>query len=230
MQEKYAVPVHIAIIMDGNGRWAQKRGLPRPEGHKEGVKTVKRIVKSAANHGIKFLTLYAFSTENWKRSKKEVDFLLHLFVDVINNYLEELKSNGVKLNFIGDVSSLPYFLRKSIQYSKNETRNGKVLTLNIAINYGGRTEIVQAVKKICNQNIKDINEEKFSEFLYTAGQPDPDMIIRTSGEKRLSNFLLYQASYSELFFTETLWPDFSEEEFLSMINDFGKRKRRFGKA
>ncbi len=228
MANTKSLPVHIAIIMDGNGRWARKRGLPRTEGHKEGVKTVKRIVKCASDTGIKYLTLYAFSTENWKRSKEEVNFLLRLFADVIYNYLDELKRNNVKLKFLGDIEGLPYFLRKVISYSEKATKNGLGLTLNIAVNYGGRREIIQAVKKICKEGVCDINEENFSNYLYTAGQPDPDIIIRTSGEKRLSNFLLYQSSYSELFFTDTLWPDFTEEEFLKIIKEYSGRKRKFG--
>lgn len=232
MEDSDAVPVHVAIIMDGNGRWAKQRGLPRTAGHKEGVKTVKRITKCAANAGVRYLTLYAFSTENWKRSREEVDFLFHLFVEAINGYIGELKENGVRLNFIGDFGPLPYFLKKAMEISKRETKNGEKMMLNIALNYGGRREIIQAVKEICKEKIssKDINEEMFKQFLYTKDMPDPDMIIRTSGEKRLSNFLLYQSSYSELFFTDTLWPDFSEEEFLVILKEFSSRKRRFGKA
>jgi undecaprenyl diphosphate synthase len=232
MGENHAVPVHVAIIMDGNGRWASQRSLPRTAGHREGVKTVKRITQAAADYGIKYLTLYAFSTENWKRSKEEVNFLFHLFVDAINGYLAELKQNGVRLNFIGDFKPLPYFLKKAMDYAKRETKNGERMMLDIAINYGGRREIVQAVKKICSSgvNIDDINEETFENFLYTRNIPDPDLIIRTSGEERLSNFLLYQSSYSELFFTKTLWPDFSSDEFLSILKKFSERKRRFGKA
>ena len=228
MKDAKSVPVHVAIIMDGNGRWAQKRGLHRTEGHRAGVKTVKKIVKTASDNGIKYLTLYAFSTENWKRSKEEVNFLLNLFAEVLKDYLNELRDNNVKLKFIGDIQGLPYFLRKVLEYSENATKKDTGLVLNIAINYGGRREIVQAVKRICREKIRDINEENFSDYLYTAGQPDPDIIIRTSGEMRLSNFLLYQSSYSELFFTDTLWPDFTEEEFLKIIEEFGKRKRKFG--
>ncbi len=230
MQTNYAAPVHVAIIMDGNGRWAKAHGLPRTEGHREGVKIVKRITKVASSHSVKFLTLYAFSTENWKRSKEEVNFLLNLFVEAINGYIGELRQNNIKLNFIGDIEALPYFLRQAIKYAIKGTRNGQLMTLNIAINYGGRREIVQAIQKICKKNIKDINEKTLNNFLYTAGQPDPDIIIRTSGEKRLSNFLLYQSSYSELFFTETLWPDFGEKEFISILDEFQLRKRRFGSA
>ncbi len=228
MADMKSVPVHIAIIMDGNGRWAQKRGLPRTEGHREGVKTVKRIVKAASDSGVRYLTLYAFSTENWKRSKEEVNFLLNLFAEAVRGYLDELKQNNVRLKFIGDIQSLPYFLRKVIEYAESATKKDTGLTLNIAINYGGRREIVQAVKKICKERIEEIDEENFSDYLYTAGQPDPDIIIRTSGEKRLSNFLLYQSSYSELFFTDTLWPDFTEDEFLEILGEYSKRKRKFG--
>ena len=232
MDDSRAVPVHVAIIMDGNGRWANQRGLPRTAGHKEGVKTVKRITRCAANAGVKYLTLYAFSTENWKRSREEVNFLFHLFVEAINGYIGELKENGVRLHFIGDFEPLPYFLKKAMEISKRETRSGKKMVLNIALNYGGRREIIQAIKKVCEEKIdsKYINEEMFKQFLYTKDMPDPDMIIRTSGEKRLSNFLLYQSSYSELFFTDTLWPDFSDNEFLFMLKEFSLRKRRFGKA
>ncbi len=228
MEENSSVPVHVAIIMDGNGRWAEKRGLPRTAGHKEGVKTVKRIVEAASDAGIKYLTLYAFSTENWKRSKEEVNFLLNLFVEAINGYLEELKQNNVKLKFIGDIEGLPYFLRKVISYSEKVTASANGLVLNIAINYGGRREIIRAVKKICKKGLKDVTEESFSDFLYTKGQPDPDIIVRTSGEQRLSNFLLYQSAYSELFFTDTLWPDFTADEFKEILKLFSLRKRRFG--
>jgi len=221
------VPVHVAIIMDGNGRWAEKRGLPRTEGHKEGVKVVRKITKVSAEVGIKFLTLYAFSTENWKRSKDEVDFLFNLFVDAINSYLSELRENSVSLNFIGDIKALPYFVRRSLLYAQENTAKGDKLTLNIAINYGSRLEIINAVKQICISK-GEINEETFRNYLYTKGQPDPEILIRTSGEKRLSNFLLYQASYAELFFTDTLWPDFSEEEYVTILKQFSKRERRFG--
>ncbi len=231
MNEKFSVPVHTAIIMDGNGRWAKKRGLKRTEGHKKGVEIVRRIVKASADYGMKFLTLYAFSTENWRRSKEEVNFLFHLFVTAINEYIPELKENKIKINFIGDPSPLPDFVKRSIQHAFNETAGNDRMILNIALDYGGRREIVQAVNKILSLGKKaKITEETFKNFLYTAGQPDPDLIIRTGGEKRLSNFLLYQSAYSELFFTDTLWPDFTEKEYLEILKDYSKRERRFGKA
>lgn len=221
------IPIHVGIIMDGNGRWAINRNLPRIEGHREGVKTVRKITKASAEIGISYLSLFAFSTENWKRDKSEVEFLFNLFIETIDNYLPELKENNVKLNFIGNIEGLPFFLRKAIDYAKKATINGSKMILNIALNYGARNEIIEACKQICKSKV-EINEESFKEFLYTKGQPDPDVIIRTSGERRLSNFLLYQASYSELFFTETLWPDFSEEEYIQILKEYGNRKRRFG--
>lgn len=222
-----SVPVHVGIIMDGNGRWAEKHGLPRTEGHKEGVKVVKKITKVSVQAGIEFLTLFAFSTENWKRDKSEVDFLFNLFVTAINEYLPELKENSVKLNFIGDIEGLPIFVRKALDYAAKSTSESSKLLLNIALNYGSRSEIVNACKRLLKSK-EVIDEKSFEKYLYTAGQPDPDLIIRTSGEKRLSNFLLYQSSYAELFFTDTLWPDFSEEEYIEILREFGVRKRRFG--
>jgi undecaprenyl diphosphate synthase len=228
MPKNSSVPGHVAIIMDGNGRWAQSRNLPRIEGHKAGVKVVKIITQTSAEFGIKYLTLYAFSTENWKRDKTEVDFLFNLFVDAVTNYLAELVENSVKLNFIGNISGLPYFVRKFVDYSINKTSKCNRMTLNVALNYGGREEIINAVRKICKSGA-NVDEKSFEDFLYTKGQPDPDLIIRTGGEKRLSNFLLYQSFYSELFFTNTYWPDFSKEEYIAILNDFmGKRQRRFG--
>jgi undecaprenyl diphosphate synthase len=213
--------------MDGNGRWALKRNLPRTEGHKAGVKIVETITQASVELGIKYLTFYAFSTENWKRTKEEVDFLFSLFVDAVTNYLPELIENSIQLNFIGKISSLPYFVRKFVDYSTKRTSNGNKMTLNIALNYGGREEIINAVKNICKAKV-NIDEKSFEDFLYTKGQPNPDLIIRTGGEKRLSNFLLYQSFYSELFFTDTYWPDFSKEEYISIIDDYMKRQRRFG--
>jgi undecaprenyl diphosphate synthase len=222
------LPVHIAIIMDGNGRWAQERGLQRREGHRAGVRVVKEIVEASVEVGIKYLTLFAFSTENWKRSKEEVDFLFTLFVEAIYEYIPELRKNLVKLNFIGNIEKLPYPLRKTIDYALNETRNGKNLLLTIAINYGGRLEIIEAVKNICRNGLKDMDEETFKQFLFTKDIPDPDILIRTGGEMRISNFLLYQIAYTELFFTKTLFPDFTKEEYFRILEEFKKRERRFG--
>jgi undecaprenyl diphosphate synthase len=221
------VPNHVAIIMDGNGRWATQRGLNRTEGHKEGVKVVKKIVEASVEVGVKYLTLFAFSTENWKRGPSEVNFLLNLFVDTIYNYIPELKRNSVKLNFIGDFTPLPVPLKKTMEYALRETSDGSSLVLTIAINYGGRHEILEACRKLCESN-EDITEENFKKFLYTKDLPDPDLLIRTSGEMRISNFLLFQVAYTELYFTKTLWPDFTKEEYFKILQDFGKRERRFG--
>lgn len=221
------VPNHVAIIMDGNGRWATQRGLNRTEGHKEGVKVVKKIVEASVEVGVKYLTLFAFSTENWKRGPSEVNFLLNLFVDTIYNYIPELKRNSVKLNFIGDFTPLPVPLKKTMEYALRETSDGSSLVLTIAINYGGRHEILEACRKLCESN-EDIKEENFKKFLYTKDLPDPDLLIRTSGEMRISNFLLFQVAYTELYFTKTLWPDFTKEEYFKILQDFGKRERRFG--
>jgi undecaprenyl diphosphate synthase len=221
------VPNHVAIIMDGNGRWATQRGLNRTEGHKEGVKVVKKIVEASVEVGVKYLTLFAFSTENWKRGPSEVNFLLNLFIDTIYNYIPELKRNSVKLNFIGDFTPLPVPLKKTMEYALKETSDGSSLVLTIAINYGGRHEILEACRKLCESN-EDITEENFKKFLYTKDLPDPDLLIRTSGEMRISNFLLFQVAYTELYFTKTLWPDFTKEEYFKILQDFGKRERRFG--
>ncbi len=229
MSEESPVPAHVAIIMDGNGRWAEERGLSRTEGHKNGVKSVRIITKISANQGIKFLTLFTFSTENWKRSTKEVNFLFHLFVDSINTYIPELHENGVKINFIGDIDPLPLFVKNMVQFAAKTTKNNNRMVLNIALNYGGRREIVQAVEKLLLLGTThEITEEAFKQFLYTKDQPDPDLIIRTGGEKRLSNFLLYQSAYSELIFTDTLWPDFAEKEYLQILQEFSTRTRKYG--
>lgn len=227
MVEFSSVPVHVAIIMDGNGRWAKNKGLKRIEGHRVGVKVVKEIVEASLKIGIKFLTLFTFSTENWKRGEEEVNFLFELFANSVKEYIPELKANSIRLNVIGNLDQLPFFLRKAIDYAIKETEKGDKLTLTLAINYGSRLEIVEAVKKAKSTDM-EITEESFKNFLFTKDLPDPDLIIRTSGEMRLSNFLLYQAAYSELFFTKTLWPDFTKEEFFEIITEFSKRERRFG--
>ena len=228
MENNSPIPsIHVAIIMDGNGRWAESRGLPRTEGHRVGVKVVREIVEASVERGIGYLTLFAFSTENWKRSKEEVNFLFSLFTDAVTEYIPDLKRNSVKLNFIGDIEGLPYFLRQSLSYALNETKTGSKLLLTVALNYGGRREIIEAVKKAINSKI-DIDEESFKQFLYTKDVKDPDILIRTSGEMRISNFLLYQIAYTELFFTKTLWPDFTKEEYFKILDEFSKRERRFG--
>lgn len=227
-------PKHVAIIMDGNGRWAQKRGLPRVAGHREGMDNVKRIVKAANKFKIEVLTLYAFSTENWKRPSKEVEYLMKLPVDFLQHYLPELIEENVKIQTIGEVNTLPPNTYAAITKAKEKTAENTGLLLNIAINYGSRNEIIQSIKQICadvqdgKQDIQHINESTISKYLSTAAVSDPDLLIRTSGELRLSNFLLWQSAYTELWFTNTLWPDFNDQEFEKAILDFQNRKRRYG--
>ncbi|MFZ5974736.1 MAG: isoprenyl transferase [Bacillota bacterium] len=229
------LPRHVAIIMDGNGRWAQKRGLPRSLGHREGVKTVHKIVRIASDLGVEALTLYAFSTENWKkRPEKEVGILMDLLVEFLTNELEELHNNGAKLNILGDYERLPERVVQAVRAAVIKTQANQGLLVNIALNYGGRSELVRAVKTIAAQvkegkiQIDDINEETLSQALYTKGIADPDLVVRTSGEERLSNFLLYQAAYAELYFTPLHWPDFSEQDFVDMLVEYQSRNRRFG--
>ncbi|MBS4536018.1 isoprenyl transferase [Clostridium sp. D2Q-14] len=228
------LPKHIAIIMDGNGRWAEKRFLPRTSGHKEGVKRVMDTVEECGNLGIKYLTLYAFSTENWSRPKKEIDYLMKLLVKFIKNKLEEIHKNNVKLNILGDLNRFDKNIIKEVEYAVELTKNNSKLILNIALNYGGRDEIVRATKRICNDiinnniSIEEINEEYFKRYLYTENQSDPDIVIRTSGEKRLSNFLNYQIAYSEFFFLDINWPDFHKNSLHKVIFDYQQRNRRFG--
>ena len=229
------VPVHIAIIMDGNGRWAASRNKPRTFGHEAGVKAVKDTVKAATEIGVKYLTLYTFSSENWKRPKAEVAALMSLLSRTTRKELRELMENDVKLITTGRIAGLSASRRKVISEAVKKTRSNKGLILNLALNYGGRTEILDAVKAVCNAvmsgylNINDIDEETFSNFLYTADIPDPDLLIRTSGEKRLSNFLLWQTNYTELHIIDTLWPDFGEKELFEAVFDYQNRERRFGK-
>ena len=222
------LPTHIAIIMDGNGRWAKRHNLPRTEGHREGVKTVKRIVRFAGKIGLKYLTLYTFSTENWRRPRYEVKELMRLLRESSLKEAAELDKNNVRLIVIGNIKGLPLAQRKALSYTINRLKNNTGLTLILALNYSGREEIVEAAKKLASENITEIDTERFKKYLYTKDIPDPDLIIRTSGEMRLSNFLLYQGAYSELFFTSTLWPDFTEEELLQAIRSYSRRQRRFG--
>lgn len=225
-----SIPKHVAIIMDGNGRWAQKKGLPRRKGHKEGVNTLKKIVKAAGEIGINYLTVYAFSTENWKRPDKEVNFLLNLFENTIKNELDELKEKNVHINVIGRKKTLPSNIVKQIEYLENKTAKESDLILNIAFNYGGRAEIVDTAKKILKEKIEveDIDEKKFSSYLYFSNIPDVELLIRTGGEKRLSNFLLWESAYAELYFTDIFWPDFSKENLEEAVDEFNQRNRRFG--
>ncbi|MBE6051170.1 MAG: isoprenyl transferase [Clostridium sp.] len=228
------IPKHIAIIMDGNGRWAKARKLPRSMGHKAGVETIRKIIKEADKLGVKYMTFYAFSTENWKRPKEEVDALMKLLVQYLRQELEELHRNSVVIKVLGDISRLPDECIKEIERSKERTKNNTGIVMNFALNYGGRDEIIRATKFIAkevekgNLNPEDISKETIESYLYTSDMPDPDIIIRPSGEQRLSNFLLWQCAYSEFWYSNINWPDFKEKDLRKAIFDFQNRERRFG--
>lgn len=228
------IPQHVAIIMDGNGRWARQRGNERIFGHQNAVTAVRETVEGAADLGIKYLTLYAFSQENWKRPKSEVDALMNLLVNAIDQELENLMKNNIKVRVIGDFYSLPLEVQDKLNLLIKSTINNTGLTVILALSYSSQWEIIQAVKKIVNdfKNGKitenDINKEMFSKYLQTADVPDPELLIRTSGELRVSNFLLWQIAYTEFYFTKTLWPDFRKEHLYEAIIDYQKRERRFG--
>ena len=228
------LPKHIGVIMDGNGRWATKRGLPRSAGHSAGAETLKKIVTECNKMGVKYITVYAFSTENWSRPKAEVDFLMNLLLDYLKNAEKTLAGENVVIRAIGSRAELTEEIRQQIVKTEEFTKNNDGIVMNIALNYGGREEIVNAVKSVCADvqkgdiNPQEITEKVFSDYLYTAGQPDIDLLIRTSGEQRLSNFLLWQNSYSEMWFTNKLWPDFSIDDLHQAIIDYQGRGRRFG--
>lgn len=230
------IPNHIAIIMDGNGRWAKKRGLPRVAGHKRGVDTVKEIVEACAGIGVKFLTLYTFSTENWKRPKDEVSTLMRLLLNSLRDRVNELNDNDIRLTTIGNIDALPVAVRKQLEFDIERTKKNKKMVLNLALSYSGRWELLEAIKQITDSAVQgkikseDIDEKYLSSFLTTKDIPDPDLVIRTSGEFRVSNFLLWQIAYSEFIITETLWPDFSKFDLYDAIKIFQKRERRFGKV
>jgi undecaprenyl diphosphate synthase len=230
------LPKHVAIIMDGNGRWAALRNEPRTYGHKAGVRAAKEVVRATAEIGVKYLTLYTFSVENWKRPKSEVSALMSLLSRTARDEIDELMENDVKLLTIGRLDGFPKLQSKAITEAMYKTRNNKGLVLNLALNYGGRSEILDAVKAISSSvranliDANDVDEALFSEFLYTSGIPDPDLLIRTSGEMRISNFLLWQTSYTELHVVDTLWPDFGRKELFEAIADYQRRERRFGKV
>jgi len=232
--DKQKVPEHVAIIMDGNGRWATKKGLPRSYGHKRGVNVLKEILKASKKLGCKVLTVYAFSTENWTRPTKEVDFLINLFSEVLKNEIKEIHEESTKIKFIGDLTPFPKNLREIISSSESLTKNNNKFLFNVCVNYGGRQEIVKVAKELALKSsageIKpsEINEELFNSELLTGGIKDPELLIRTSGEKRISNFLLWQLAYSEIYISDVLWPDFNEFEFLKAIVDYQSRNRRFG--
>jgi undecaprenyl diphosphate synthase len=230
------IPGHVAIIMDGNGRWAQKKGLPRVMGHKSGVESVQEIVESAGGLGIKVLTLYAFSTENWKRPVLEVQSLMGLLKTYLLKELSTMIRNNVRLRSIGQKEKIPPDVLEVLDHTINRTSENSGLILNLALSYGGRNEIANASRRIAEECLagrlqpEQITEEIFPRYLYTDGLPDPDLLIRTGGEARLSNFLLWQSSYSEVYFTETLWPDFRRPHFIEAILDYQRRQRRFGKT
>lgn len=232
--EKKEMPKHVGIIMDGNGRWAKKRGMPRTFGHKEGVKRVLDIVREAYRLKIPFLSLYAFSTENWKRPQKEIDNLMILLQRFLVKYIDELTENGVNLNIMGDISALDGKTREMVEMALDRTSHGDKMTLNIGLNYGGQDEIVRAVRRIASlvqEGVLDpeaVDKSIFESHLYTKDQPPLDLLIRPSGELRVSNFMLYQMAYSEFWFSNVLWPDFDEKVFNTAIDDYRTRDRRFG--
>ena len=228
------IPRHVAIIMDGNGRWAKERGLPRTAGHREGVKRVREIVKAASECGIEFLTLFAFSTENWKRPKREIDMLMRSLVIFLGQRINEMHRNNMRFKVIGREELLPLYVLERIKAAVRKTENNTGLTVILALNYGSRQEIIDAAGRMADlilsgkMNLGEQSEEIFSSLLYTAGLPDPDLLIRTSGEARLSNFMLWQLSYAELYFPKIYWPDFKSENFKKAIKAYAKRERRYG--
>ncbi|MDR3266573.1 MAG: isoprenyl transferase [Tannerella sp.] len=234
--DKSRLPQHVAIIMDGNGRWAKAHSLDRSEGHREGVVSVRKVVEAAVAIGLKYLTVYTFSTENWNRPQEEVEALMSLMVAAIDRETPDLMKNNVKLEAIGDMERMPDEVRKTLESCMKQTSANTGTTLVLALSYSSRWEILEAVKNIVEKvkyrmmDVEDINEKKFSEYLTTSAFPDPDLLIRTGGEKRISNFLLWQLSYAELYFTDLYWPDFRENEFYEAILSFQNRERRFGKT
>ncbi|MBR2736262.1 MAG: isoprenyl transferase [Firmicutes bacterium] len=231
------IPEHIAIIMDGNGRWATGRGMPRVAGHDAGIKALEKIVRACSEQGVKYLTVYAFSTENWKRPIEEVSGIFRLMVLGTKKYVKELKANNVKIQVLGDWEKIPDSAAKSMRYALDETKDNTGLILNVCLNYGSRAEITNAVRSLVRQYqdgkaglppVDDITEDIVHSYMYTAGMPDPDLMIRTGGEKRISNFLLWQCAYSEFVFSDVLWPDFDPEELMRCIDEFNGRHRRYG--
>ncbi len=234
--DRQKLPQHVAVIMDGNGRWANRKGLPRIVGHQRGVDALKALLRCCKDWGIQSLTAYAFSTENWGRPMPEVDFLMTLFERVLRRELQEMIAEGVCIRFIGDLSALPPSLQGEIDRAMAATRHSQKIQFNVATNYGGRREILQACRAIAaavkdgQLNLEDINEAAFEQHLYTRGLADPDLLIRTSGEMRVSNFLLWQVAYAEIYVTDTLWPDFDRQAFHQALYDYQNRQRRFGKV
>jgi undecaprenyl diphosphate synthase len=224
------LPQHVAFIMDGNGRWAKQRGLSRLEGHRAGVKNIRPIIKFLHANGIKYVTLYAFSTENWNRPKEEVNGIFHILEEMIDKESRELHKNGVRIRHIGSLERLSDKLQKSIKDAVKLTANNKGMTLGVALNYGGRAEIIDAVRRIISSGVRpdELDEKRFRDYLYTADFPDVDLVIRTGGEFRTSNLLIWQTAYSEYYFTPVLWPDFNEEELEKALQAYSHRERRFG--
>ncbi|MDR3640328.1 MAG: polyprenyl diphosphate synthase [Humidesulfovibrio sp.] len=232
MAEAPGAPAHIAIIMDGNGRWATRRGLSRSEGHRAGTRTARAIVTRCRELGVRHLTLYTFSRENWSRPKDEVGLIFDLLVEYMRGELSNLLEQDIRLKVLGELDGLPFVVRQALTHVMDKTVNCRSMTLNLALNYSGREEILRACRRLVAKGAapEAITEEAFAAELYTAGQPDPDLIIRTSGELRLSNYLLFQAAYAEFYFTETLWPDFDAAELERALADYQSRQRRFGKT
>lgn len=234
--DKSNVPNHIAVIMDGNGRWAKQRNLDRTEGHRKGVESVRTIMRAASKIGIKYVTLYTFSTENWNRPKEEVDALMELMIHAVMKETAELVENGIRLQVIGDIDRLPAKTRKALDECLDATSKGDVSTVILALSYSARWEIIKATKQIAKDaslhkiDLDNLSEDIFDNYLTTKSFPDPDLLIRTGGEKRISNFLLWQIAYSELIFTDELWPDFSEDSLFATIIEYQQRERRFGKT
>jgi undecaprenyl diphosphate synthase len=225
------IPTHVAIIMDGNGRWAKQRGLPRNEGHRAGVENMRRVLEGAVEFGVKVLTIYAFSTENWGRPEEEVRGLLSIFEEVIAREVTELHKNGVRLRHLGTLAGISDRMKEAVQGAIELTKQNDRITLNIAFNYGGRAEILNAIARLIENRVtpERLDEKLFESFLYTTGTPDPDLIVRTAGEMRLSNFLIWQAAYAEYYSTPTFWPDFDKQELYKALVAFSQRQRRFGK-
>lgn len=234
MIDKSRIPKHVAIIMDGNGRWAKNRGLSRTAGHREGIKRVKDIVKTAGDLGIDAVTFFAFSTENWSRPKKETDVLMRYLENFLIREVNDMHKNNIRFNVIGEDSPLPLYIQNKINEAKHKTKDNTGLTVTLALNYGARQEIIEATKRFARDvssrgvDIQDLNIERFSRYLYTADLPDPEFLIRTSGEMRISNFLLWQLSYAELYFTKKFWPEFKANDFKAAIEEYQSRERRFG--
>ena len=223
------IPTHVAMIMDGNRRWAKKRMLPTNLGHSQGAKTLEKIAIACQERGIKYLTVFAFSTENWRRSEEEVNYLMKLLAENISDFDKRFENDDVRIRLVGDINGLPKDLQEGILKIEERTKEKRGLTVNVAINYGGRAEIVHAIQKMKEDGIDDITEEAVNKYMYTYDAPDPDLIIRTAGEQRLSGFLIWQSAYSEFYFTDVLWPDFDEKELDKAIDEFNNRKRNFGK-